>query len=138
MIVTHNQEALAAWAAEKMDTIFVPPYSAIGATDEVGNILAVFVFNNFTRNDIEVSVAADRIPRELLKATYSYVVDQLGCQRASYRTRADNLKAQRCLERLGARKEGVQRRYFGDCDSFMYGILREDFPFAHALRSDPA
>jgi RimJ/RimL family protein N-acetyltransferase len=136
LIVTDNQEALAAWAAEKMDTTFVPPYSAIGAIDQSGNIIAVFVFNNFTRNDIEISVAADRIPRELLKATYSYVVDQLGCQRASYRTRADNLPAQRCLERLGAQKEGVQRRYFGDCDSFMYGILREDFPFAHAISSN--
>lgn len=132
MIVTEPQEALVVWAGQKMNATFVPPYSAIGTVDSSGKLIAVFVFNNFTENDIEVSVAADRIPRELLKATYRYVIEQLGCHRASYRTRADNLPAQKCLERLGAKKEGVQRRYFGDCDSFMYGILKEEFPYAHA------
>lgn len=129
MIITEPKERLAEWAAESMQSVFVEPYTAMGATDPDGNLIAVFIFNNFTRNDIEISVAATRIPRELLKATYRYVVIQLGCHRASYRTRADNLQAQKCLERLGARKEGVQRRYFGDCDSFMYGLLKEDFPF---------
>jgi RimJ/RimL family protein N-acetyltransferase len=136
LIVTDSPEFLAAWASEKMKSNFSQPFTAIGATGSDGKLIAVFIFNNFTKNDVEVSVAAERIPRELLRATYRYVVEKLGCHRASYRTRADNHQAQKCLERCGAQKEGVQRRYFGDCDSIMYGILKEDFPYAHAIASD--
>ena len=91
-------------------------------------MIAGYVFNVWTDHDVEVSLAADRLTATLMKRAFGYVVHNLGCRRATFRTRADNLPAQRCLERLGGRLEGRQRGYFGDCDALLYGILKEEFP----------
>jgi len=92
-------------------------------------MIAGYVFNMWTAHDVEVSLAADRLTRTLMQRAFSYVVGELGCRRATFRTRADNFGAQKSLTRLGAKLEGCQRLYFGDCDGLLYGILKEDFPF---------
>lgn len=122
-------EPVAAWMEARLRTRFVPPFTAIGATNSKGEIIAGYVFNMYTQHDVEVSLVASAIPRALLRETYGYVVNKLGCRRATFRTRADNVNAQKALIRLGAKLEGRQRLYFGDCDCLIYGILKEDFPF---------
>ncbi|ARM14168.1 MULTISPECIES: GNAT family N-acetyltransferase [Rhizobium] len=128
MIVSEPREDIAAWVGGKIGVAFHPPFTAI-AQVQGGRIIAGYVFNVWTQHDVEVSLAADRLSKTLMRAAFQYVVDQLGCRRATFRTRADNFPAQRALKRLGARLEGRQRDYFGDCDALLYGILREDFPY---------
>lgn len=122
-------EPVTLWMEQTIGTRFVPPFTSIGWEDN-GQITAGFLFNMYTEHDVEVTLAATRIPRALMKATFSYVVHTLGCRRATFRTRADNFPAQKALMRLGAKLEGTQRLYFGDCDGLLYGILKEDFPFS--------
>lgn len=128
MIAVEPKDVLAAWAADRIGVeAFVPPYSVMADVDARGKIRAVFVFNMRTAHDVEVSVAADVMTRRFLREAFVYVTSQLGCRRATFRTRADNAAAQAALRRLGARLEGRQRAYFGDVDGLLYGILAEDY-----------
>ncbi|TBY54526.1 N-acetyltransferase [Rhizobium leguminosarum bv. viciae] len=141
MIVSEPREDIAAWVGRKIGVAFHPPFTAM-AQVQGGRIIAAYVFNVWTEHDVEVSLAADRLSATLMRSVFRYVVDQLGCRRATFRTRADNVQAQAALERLGARLEGRQTAYFGDCDALLYGILKEDFPYgehpqgAKSARSD--
>ncbi|MBY3476070.1 GNAT family N-acetyltransferase [Rhizobium laguerreae] len=128
MIVSEPREDIAAWVGGKIGVTFHPPFTAM-AQVQGGRIIAAYVFNVWTEYDVEVSLAADRLSATLMRAVFRYVVDQLGCRRATFRTRADNIFAQQALGRLGARLEGRQTAYFGDCDALLYGILKEDFPY---------
>ena len=109
MIVSEPREEIAAWVGGRIGVSFHPPYTALA--------------------HIEVSLAADRLTLTLMRSVFHYVVHQLGCRRATARTRADNLDAQTMLARLGARLEGRQQAYFGDCDALLYAIMKEDFPY---------
>lgn len=135
MIVSEPRADIAAWVGERIGVKFDPPYTAIAEVRN-GRIIAAYVFNMWTQHDVEVSLAADRLTVGLMQRAFSYVVNDLGCRRATFRTRADNIPAQRCLERLGGKLEGRQRLYFGDCDGLLYGILKEDFP--HGLDAETA
>ncbi|MBP2442842.1 GNAT family N-acetyltransferase [Rhizobium leguminosarum] len=128
MIVSEPREDIAAWVGQKIGVSFHPPYTALAHVDR-GRVIAGYVFNVWTEHDVEVSLAADRLSLTLMRAAFGYVVNQLGCRRATFRTRADNISAQRALDRLGARLEGRQTAYFGDCDALLYGIMKEDFPY---------
>lgn len=134
MIVSEPREDLAAWVGQRYGVKFYPPYTAIGEIQD-GKIIAVYVFNNWTKHDVEISLVADRLTRALVKRAFAYVTDTLKCSRATFRTRADNLQAQKCLERFNARLEGRQQRFFGDSDALIYGIMKEDFPYAYAKPS---
>jgi len=108
---------------------FKPPYSAMASLDASGSIVAAFVFQNWTRHDIEMSVAAVSIPRTLLRAVYRYTVEQLGCRRVTFRIRSSDFKTQESAQRLGAKWEGRVRRFYSDSeDAVILGILKEDFP----------
>ena len=126
MIVTEPQAELAEWVGEKIGVQFFPPYTII-ASQHKGKTLAAAVFNVWTKNDIECSVAIDKfLPIELLKACRHYVEHQLGCSRITFRTRSGNQKAQKALKKLGAVLEGRQRGYFGDEDGLLFGLILKD------------
>jgi len=128
LIVSEPREDIAAWVGARIGVEFHPPYTTLAHVDR-GRIIAGFVFNVWTAHDVEVSLAADRLSLTLMRSVFHYVVHQLGCRRATARTRADNIEAQTVLVRLGARLEGRQQAYFGDCDALLYAIMKEDFPY---------
>lgn len=130
MIITDQREGVAAWMGEYMGVKFTPPYSTIGWKNGRGEITAGLLFHSWTKNDIEISVAAIELPRSLLRHVYKYVVVQLGCRRATFRTRADNHQAIRAMERLGAAEEGRLRKYYpGDVDAVLFGVLKEEYKY---------
>lgn len=128
MIVCEPSAEIAAWVGARIGVTFHPPYTTLAHVNR-GGILAGLVFNVWTEHDIEISLAADRLSLTLMRAVFDYVFHQLGCRRATCRTRADNSRAQRLLARVGAELEGRQRGYFGDCDALLYAIMKEDFPY---------
>jgi hypothetical protein len=129
LIVAEPREAIVRWVGERTGLEFKPPYSVLASTDAGNHITAAFVFQNWTEHDIEITVAADSIPRALLRATYRYVVGQLGCRRCTFRIRSSDLKTQESAQRLGAKWEGRIRRFYSDTeDAVILGILEEDFP----------
>jgi len=107
---------------------FRTPHQAIGFERD-GKIRAGIVFQNWSGVDIDLTVAGTEIPRSLLTAAWNYVVMNLGCRRATFRTPADNWPAIKAMARLGARLEGQQRKFYGGRDALLFGILAEEFPY---------
>ena len=63
----------------------------------------------------------------------SHAFDTLGCAIVGLRTDNFNFASQKAIERLGAKRDGVLRHHYARRDgsvrdSFMYSILREEWP----------
>ena len=130
MIVAEPRAVIAGWVGAQIGIEFKAPYSALASIGADGSIICGVVFQNWTQRDIELSVAASSISRALLKAIYSYTVEQLGCRRVTFRIRSSDLKTQESAQRLGAKWEGRIRRFYSDNeDAVILGILKEDFPY---------
>ena len=104
------------------------PHVSIGF-ERRGRIVTGLSFYNWSGHDVEIAAAGREFPRSLLRFVFDYVVKQLGCRRATFRTRIDNEAAKLALSRLRARVEGRQRLFYGDCDALIFGLLSEDFPY---------
>lgn len=68
---------------------------------------------------------------KLLMLTHAF--DAEGCERVQIKTDVRNVRSQRAIERLGARREGVLRQHMIRSDgtfrdSAVYGILRSEWP----------
>lgn len=131
MIVTRPKEALAHYVEQHCPTLkFEEPYQAVGSVTD-GKLTAALIFQSKTDHDVEISVAATHLPRALLKAVGYYVVKQMGCRRATFRTRSDNHEAIEAMKRLGAKEEGRQRGFFGDADAVVFGILKDEYVYGN-------
>lgn len=96
-----------------------------------GQIKAVVAFSHYIEHDIAVSVAGREGSRAMLAWFYQYAFVQHRCCRVTARIRASNKRSQRLAERLGFQREGVLRQGYGDEDALIYGLLRDDYPWAN-------
>jgi RimJ/RimL family protein N-acetyltransferase len=125
VIVT--DERVARFVGERCETIICPPYTAMGIERD-GKIIAGVVFNNFTKHDIEVTVAGGPFSRSFISAVGKYVFEQIGCLRITITT--EKPEVIRIAQRLGAQTEGLKRNRFGKGrDATILGILREDWDY---------
>lgn len=125
MIVT--DERVARFVGERCGTIIYPPFTVMGI-EKNGEISAGVVFNAYTGNDIEVTVAGGPFNRDFIAAVGKYVFEQVGCLRMSITT--EQPKVIEIAQRLGAQTEGLKRNRFGKGrDGTILGILREDWNY---------
>lgn len=125
MIVT--DERVARFVGERCGTVLCPPYTAMGIERE-GQVVAGAVFNNYTRFDVEVTVAGGPFSRGFISAVGDYVFEQIGCLRMSITTEQEEVIE--IAKRLGAQTEGLKRNRFGKGrDATILGILREDWNY---------
>lgn len=140
-IVANQDKRVAEWVASRITTFQLgsTPYTAIGLANETGALLAGVVYENYTRTDIHMHVAALPGRRWLSKAFlgegFRYPFEQLGCVRVTGLVPARNLEAQEFDEHLGFVKEGRVRQILpnGD-DLIVYGMLREECRFLNVGR----
>lgn len=106
------------------------PYTAIGQTDAMGNIIGGVVYNNFTQVDIHMHVAGlgrRWLTRRFLGEAYRYVFQQLGCGRCTVLVDEANEHSLRFCLGLGYVHEGTLRRYLPNGnDCHVLGMLREE------------
>lgn len=95
-----------------------------------GRILAAVVYDNITRYDAQMSVASDGsrhwICRGFLHDVFRYPFLQVGLQRLTVVASEDNGSALEMNLRLGFQCEGRLRRYFGETDGIVLGMLRSE------------
>ncbi len=116
----------AAFVTSRTGFEFKSPHVAIGFSR--GDIIySAIVFQHWSGADIELTVAGDDLPRSLLREAGRYAFDVLKCARVTFRTPPDNTAAIIAMGRLGGRLEGTQRRFYGDRDALVFGILKEDY-----------
>lgn len=97
-----------------------------------GNLEAAVIFNNYRPDarDIYLTIAADTpswISKGRLNQIFSYVFEQLNCNRLSLMIRRKNKRARKLAEGLGFKYEGNKRKgYDGIDDGIEYGMLKSE------------
>jgi hypothetical protein len=122
-----SDERVAHFVGDCVGTVIQPPYTCLGI-EQGGNIVTGIVFNCWTGNDIELTVASTsgHLPRRLLRRAAAYVFGELGCSRVSFTT--ENPAVVEMAKRLSAQPEGRKRHLFGPGrDGVILGILREEW-----------
>lgn len=132
-IVANQDERVARWVASRMPIFEFgsTPYTAIGLANESGSLLAGVVYQNYTKTDIHMHVAALEGRRWLCKAFlgegFRYPFEQLGCRRVTGLVPGKNTLAQEFDEHLGFTWEGRVRKILPDGDDLLiYGMLCEE------------
>lgn len=130
MIIRNADKEVAAWAGHLLGTEFVPPYIAWGYTDRLGKLCGAVVMNDYADRNIELTfVGRFTSGTAISRNIASYCFRDLGCERITFRTRARNEAVRGLIKRTGAVQEGLLRRWYGDDDAALYGLLREECRF---------
>lgn len=132
-LVLGQDSDVALWAEKRLgkpmgdlSRSFVAPYVAIGLQGKDGDLIGAAVLTHFDGHNINLTVVGrGAIHRGPMRAVISYCFDQLGCSRVSVVTRSELVV--RMAERLGWKREGVMRKFYGNADGILLGLLKEDF-----------
>jgi RimJ/RimL family protein N-acetyltransferase len=118
---------VARYVATRVGKTITPPYEAMGVEIN-GQIAGGVVFNSFTGEDVEVTVAGEPAAwtPALVRRLSRYAFDELGVLRVSMTTQ--NPAVVDFAQRLGAKLEGVKRNHFGPGKhGYLFGVLREEW-----------
>lgn len=111
---------------------------ALGATPDAG-LIGRIGYNYWLRQDRRASIGYDLgyiywgngIMTEALQAVVEFGFEQMRLNRIEADTDAENYGSMRVLEKVGFKREGVQREQYFEWDSFhdlvMFALLRRDF-----------
>lgn len=103
---------------------------AIAKLNEDGSIAAVALFTNFHEHDLEISIASDGgrkwLDRRFLRVVFGYPFAMLQLKRVTGIVEEDNAAALDMDRRLGFVEEGRLRKWFGDKDGIVFGMLAEE------------
>jgi RimJ/RimL family protein N-acetyltransferase len=125
-VIVDKAEEVAAWASKRLHTKFVAPYSAIGFETDAGKPVGALIFNDYTGENIEMSVVG-LWTKKMFRVAGDYCFNQLGVQRVTARTSVDKTKVINVIIAAGFRVEGRVRRYYpGGGDAVLFGILKEE------------
>ncbi len=125
MIIT--DERVARFVGDKLNTAFVPPWTAMGIARN-DKVMAGVIFNVFEGADVHVSVAGRGFTKCFLAEVGRYVFDQLKCERMTIQTEHPSVVS--IAERLGGKVEGLKRNHFGvGRDAYLVGILKSEWKF---------
>ena len=124
------------WTAERIPTIGAgyrwSDAQAIGLV-EADKILAGMVVHDYSRacRNCQLTFAAASArwaTRPSIRALLAYPFEQLRVARVTTMIASRNVRALRLNERLGFVREGIMRRGFGNDDTVILGLLREETP----------
>jgi RimJ/RimL family protein N-acetyltransferase len=104
----------------------------VSLVDDEDKFLAVTVFSAYTGLNVDMHIAARPkshwLSRSFFNASFEVPFTMLQVPRVTGLIRAENLKAQRFVSRLGFQFEGRMRKAFPDGgDLILYGLLREEY-----------
>jgi RimJ/RimL family protein N-acetyltransferase len=132
MIIWDQRERCGDWALARIPNApasWGEWYQAIGLEKD-GELMAVVVFNYFSKADISMNVAA--VPgsrwmtKAFLKAVFAYPFVQLGVRRITGLVATRNVPALRFDEHIGFKREGLIRHGTVDDDLVVMGMLKEE------------
>ena len=92
-------------------------------------IIGSFVFSEYTGNDVHMYCASDNpriFQRRYIKTMFDYCFETMKVKRVSAMCNESNLRSRKLISGVGFKQEGRLRRYFGNEDALVYGLLKED------------
>lgn len=120
----------AVWAGERLGCTFTPPYEAVAILDDSDQIRGAVVFNDYADSNIEMTcVGRNWLTPQVAHDLARYCFDTLKCHRVTMRTRKSKRDVRAMILRLGAKQEGTLRRWYGNEDAIIYGLLKDECRF---------
>ena len=124
-MVRQDDEAARAFLLKRVPVHIEPPFIGLLIENRGKTVGAVMVNDYRPGRNIELTVAISglwniRDFRDIIRYCFERA------RRITMKTRADNCRALVMLERLGFKREGVMREWFGDADAVVYGLLRSE------------
>jgi RimJ/RimL family protein N-acetyltransferase len=134
-LLYEQDKDLLAWAESRIGVPFRSEARTIGCARD-GELVAVVVYDGFSRNDVNMHIASDGARRwltcELLAAAFAYPFNQCGMRRVTALVPAKNAEALRFDQHLGFRREGYHPRAANNGgDLISLGMLKENCRFIH-------
>lgn len=132
-LIYEQDKALVEWAEARIGVPFRTDARTIGYARD-GELIAVVVYDGFSRNDVNMHIASDGtghwLTREFLTAAFAYPFLQCGLRRVTGLVPAKNRDALRFDQHLGFRREGYHHKAANDGgDLISLGMLREHCRF---------
>ena len=129
MKFTYDKERCADFASDILnaDKIWGSWFQCIGV-ERNGELVAVAVFNDYTGYNVEITVAS-RGPwalRGVIRRAMYYAFTELGCKRITAHIRPSNARAISAATRVGFMQEGRARKWFGNEDAIILGLLTDE------------
>lgn len=129
-LVYGQESRLLPWAAERVGVERFRRDAYTIGLERRGELVAVVVFDDFTRCGCHLSVASDGsahwLNREFITAIAAYPFIQLAMRRITAVIATKNTASLRFCEHLGFRHEGLIRHCMADDDAFLMGMLRTE------------
>lgn len=127
MILRTASDEVAKWAGYQLGTEFVPPFIAWGILDRKGKLIGAVIFNDHADRNVEITTCGIRVYwRGVFREVFRYAFDDLNCERTTVRTRSDNEIVKTFIRKIGFTQEGVLRKWYGDADAIVYGMLKSE------------
>lgn len=101
----------------------------LASLDAAGRLLGVVIYSRFTPFHCEMSVASNSprfLSRSFLNAAFGYPFHQCGHRRVTAVVEDSNTHALQFNKRLGFIEEGRLKKWFGDHDGIVLGMLKEE------------
>lgn len=128
-IAVNEDAKVCGWVQDQYQVRFLPPLTAIGITRH-GQIVGAAVFNNFEGSNIELScLGKGAFPRSICRLLARTAFEVNGCERVTIRVRADNAYVLKLAGKFGWVMEGVLRKYYGNVDCVVFGMLKAECRF---------
>ena len=125
----YDKNACADFAARILsaDKNWGPWFECIGLERE-GKIVAVAVFNDYTGDNVEITVASEGrwAFRGVIRRAMYYAFTELGCKRITAHIKPSNKRALSAAHRVGFKQEGRARKWFGNEDAIILGLLPDE------------
>lgn len=118
-------DKVAGFVGDACGTVFATPYLAVGYAHD-GKIIGGAVFNGYTGRNVDLSIAHGALswPPAFVRFFGEYIWDTLKVERVTMIVRPEH---EILCSRMGARREGVLRRWYHDGDAIICGLLKEDW-----------
>lgn len=108
------------------------PFSAMGWMKDK-DLVGQCIFNDYTGANIEIHLYAPKcFNKKTIRDVYTYVFNQLGCERLTAKPYTTNKKLLQLLERIGFVYEFTQEGYYKEnnilIDAEVYKLTRKTIP----------
>lgn len=138
LLIGTNHPALLQFAANRISELNgINPWNTetarcVALLDAAYTPIAVAVFDSWTDNGCELSIATDGTKRwatrRFIRAVYSYAFDHCDKQRITMTVSVANLQALKLHQDLGHAMEGVLRDWHGEHqDAIVFSVLRREY-----------
>jgi RimJ/RimL family protein N-acetyltransferase len=128
-IIYGEEDVLLPWAAERIGVSFRDDARTIGLARNDGTLVAVVVYDSFSRADCNMHIASDGsghwMTKQLVLHAFAYPFVQCGLRRVTGLVPAKNTRALEFDLKLGFEVEGLCRNALPDDDIIVLGMTRD-------------